>query len=113
MMPSPRPARRLEWSLVPTVWPSRPGLLILLLTAVVSLPLWFATYPPLIDYPFHLTRLQVLHDIRHAGPVSKYYEINSLIIPNVAMDVIGTALQAFLTVEQAGRAFLILTIFLT
>jgi hypothetical protein len=84
-----------------------------LLTAVVSLPIWFVTYPPLYDYPFHLARLLILHEIRTLGPLSNYYEINSLIIPNVAMDVIGTALQEFTGVEAAGRIFLILTMFLT
>jgi hypothetical protein len=83
------------------------------LTFIVSIPLWLVTYPPLYDYPFHLARLLVLDDIFSGGPLSKYYEINSLIIPNVAMDMIGIGLQKFLDIENAGQAFLIITIFLT
>ena len=113
MIPLQGPTRRLERNLAQAVWASRSGLLILLLTAGISLPLCFAIYPPLYDYPFHLARRLILRDIWSLGPLSRYYEINSLIVPNVAMDVIGTALQKFLAVEQAGRAFLILAIFLT
>src|SRR5437660_2839417 len=51
--------------------------LAVLLTAVVAIPLWCVLYPPLYDYPFHLARLLVLHDIWNAGPLSKYYQINS------------------------------------
>ena len=93
--------------------PCRPAFIIVVLTAIVSFPLWLVTYPPLYDYPFHLARLLVLHDIWDAGALSKYYEINSLTIPNAAMDAIGLAVQRFLAVEQAGLAFLILTILLT
>jgi len=92
---------------------SRPLFIAVGLTLLVSLPMWFVTYPPLYDYPFHLARLLVLHDIFSGGPLSKYYEINSLIIPNIAMDIIGIGLQNFLDVQNAGRAFLIITVFLT
>jgi hypothetical protein len=111
---SPRPAQRLGWNLAGVVWPSSWGLLItLLLTAIVSLPLCFVTYPPLYDYPFHLARLQILRDIWNGGPLSEYYQINSFIIPNVAMDLIVFLLQLLLSVQNAGRAFLIITTFLT
>jgi len=76
------------------------------LVALVSLPLWFVTVPPLYDYPFHLARLQILHDIAAGGPLARYYELSSFLVPSAAIDVIGWVLQQFLSVEDAGRAFL-------
>jgi hypothetical protein len=92
---------------------ARSALIAAALTSVVSVPMWFVTHPLLYDYPFHLARLLVLHDILHGGALAKYYEVHSFIIPNVAMDIIGTGLQEILDIDNAGRAFLIPTIFLT
>jgi hypothetical protein len=95
-----------------TTAPYRSAVLALCLTALVSLPLWFVTYPPLYDYPFHLARLRILHDIAAGGPLGRYYEVNSFLIPNVAMDGIGLALQGLFSIENAGRIFLLTTMLL-
>ena len=85
----------------------------LLTAALVTFPLWFATYPPLLDYPFHLARMAILRDLAAGGPMARYYEFGSFLIPNVGMDVVILALSGLVGVEIAGRLFLAATLALT
>jgi hypothetical protein len=87
-------------------------LLCVLATAIVTLPIWFARFAPLHDFPFHVARMSILNDLVHGGPFTRFYEVNSFLVPNLGMDLIVLALEQVCSVETACRIFLILTIFL-
>ena len=82
-------------------------------TAIVAAPLGFIRLAPLHDYPSHLARMSILHDLVHGGGLSRYYEIGSFLIPNVGMDVIVLALSQVLPVETAAALFIVFTLFVT
>jgi hypothetical protein len=73
---------------------------------VLLLPLLITDVPPILDYPNHLARLVLLH----AGPddpvLGRFFEPHWTIIPNLAIDVIGTPLLGLLPVHVAGRCML-------
>lgn len=82
-------------------------------TAIVAAPLGFIRFAPLHDYPSHLARMSILHDLVHGGGLSRYYEIGLFLIPNIGMDVIVLALLQVLPVETAAALFIVLTLFVT
>jgi hypothetical protein len=84
----------------------RVGLLALAAVLVTSLPLLAVTYPPLHDYPFHLARIQILAHFRDWPVLQEFYRIGSFVLPNVAMDVVLSALAQLLPVAVAGRVFI-------
>ena len=81
-------------------------------TAIVMLPLWFIRFAPLHDYPFHVARMSILHDLVNGGGLSRYYEIGSFLLPNIGMDVIVVVLMQVLPVEAAASIFIALTTFI-
>jgi len=93
---------------------SRHAHAVLLISAFLlsTLPLWFASFPPLHDYPFHLARMAVLNDLLHGGPRAQFYQWGSLMLPNLAMDVVVLGLSQLMPVLLAGRVFVALTLLL-
>jgi len=91
---------------------SRRGYMLLCLAvfALATLPLWFAAFPPLHDYPFHLARMAVLDDLLNGGPRAAFYDWNTLLLPNLAMDAVVLALAQVMPVQVAGRVFVWLTL---
>ena len=91
----------------------RTGLsLCVLATAIVTLPVWFARFAPLHDFPFHVARMFILNDLMHGGAFTRFYEVNSFFLPNVGMDLVILALGQVISVEMACRIFIVLMIFL-
>jgi len=77
-----------------------------LVSALLLAPLLITSVPPILDYPNHLARLMLLN----AGPddavLGPLFEPRWTIIPNLAIDVIGTPLLRLLPVHAAGRCLL-------
>lgn len=73
-------------------------------------PLVFATYPPLMDYPFHLARVHILANWKASPLLQDWYEIGSFILPNMGMDLVGLGLAKLFPLLVAGRVFLALTL---
>ncbi len=75
-------------------------------SALLLVPFLITDVPPILDYPNHLARLVLLHagpDDAVLGPV---FTPHWTIIPNLAIDVIGTPLLRVLPVHVAGRCLL-------
>lgn len=76
------------------------------------LPLVFTTIPPLHDYPFHLARIHILDHWHESPYFQSWYDLNSFVLPNVAMDIVVLALAQILPLEVAGRVFVATTLIL-
>lgn len=108
--PSPEPAHPLGRVTIGNRNPDAGCVLWWLMLAMVATlllaPLLITDVPPVLDYPNHLARLVLLHagpDDAVLGPV---FSPHWTIIPNLAIDVIGTPLLGVLPVHVAGRTLL-------
>jgi len=75
------------------------------------LPLFTSFPAPLQDWPAHLARVFMLDQLlRGVGPWAAFYDFNTFLLPNVALDlgVLGL-LRAGLNLAQAGAVFLLAT----
>jgi hypothetical protein len=77
------------------------------LALVASIPIITHPLPPLADYVNHLARMHVIASIGHDADLSRYYQIDWQIIPNLMMDLVVPRLTAFMTVYHAGQMFTI------
>jgi hypothetical protein len=92
-------------------WPDRWWLLAALaLTIALASPLLLVDVPPVLDYPNHLARIFVLAH-PHDPVLSQFYAPHWRIVPNLGMDVLGTALLKVLPVHVGGRLLLALSLF--
>lgn len=85
---------------------------ILLFALALGLPLLVTPLPPLLDYPNHLARMDVL---AHAGSdptLSRFYAVQWSVLPNLAMDLVVPPLLRILSLQTAGRLFVALALFL-
>ena len=64
---------------------------------------------PLHDYSHHLARTIILSDLEN--PVySQFYKQGSLLLPNMAMEIIAVPLAHFVGAETASRIFVMLSL---
>ena len=79
---------------------------------IASLPLLVGPMAPLQDWPSHLARVFILHEMI-ASPDSfwhRYYEVGTFLLPNVVLDVCLLAMMTIgLGVLAAGKVFLVAT----
>jgi hypothetical protein len=75
------------------------------LALVASIPIITHPLPPLADYVNHLARMHVIASIGHDPDLTRFYEIDWQIIPNLMMDLVVPRLTAFMTVYHAGQLF--------
>jgi hypothetical protein len=103
-----------EASRVTTAAPS-PGYLATnaLALFIAALPLLVFPIPPLFDYPAHLARELIIHDLLTQGDFSSMYQLHIAVIPNLGMEAIVLPLLFLgIPVELAGRIFLVLIVIL-
>ena len=81
-------------------------------TALVTGPLWLIRFAPLHDFPFHVARMQILHDLFHGGVQAQFYELNRRLLPNLGMDVVVSLLAEAISVELASRLVIVGIVFL-
>jgi hypothetical protein len=100
-------------ALIDTVGRGRRCLLVYAILAAATLsPLLWARIPPLVDYPNHLARMWILIHGTDIPELALNYSIHWRILPDLAMDLMVTALSCVMPVEQAGRLFIALTMLL-
>ncbi len=80
--------------------------------AFAVIPLLTAPVPPLFDYPNHLARMAILAAHGQDPLLNRYYAIRWGILPNLGMDLVVPWLAGFMPVIDAGRVFLVGTLFL-
>ena len=81
------------------------------LLALVSAPLFLVSHPPLHDYPNHLARSFLILN-QGDQVLQRFYSIEWVVVPNLAMDIIVPALAHFLPLALAGKLFIVLIFFL-
>jgi len=80
---------------------------------VSVIPFGFVTYPPLLDYPFHIARAYILNAWSDSPSLQDWYVIRSFIIPNMGMDLSLLLIGMLIPIESAGRIFIALIFALT
>jgi hypothetical protein len=83
------------------------GVLFLVVTLVVALPILTHSLPPLEDYVNHLARMHVIATVQSDSDLAKFYAIDWQIIPNLMMDMIVPSLARFMNIYLAGQVFII------
>jgi hypothetical protein len=85
------------------------AVLFVVFALVASIPVITHPLPPLTDYVNHLARMHVLATIGNDPDLSRFYEIDWQIIPNLMMDLVIPQLERFMSVYHAGQAFTVAT----
>lgn len=61
-------------------------------SVILLVPIWLATYPPLLDWPNHLARAYILARYHEVPEFQSVYTVQFDVLPNLAVDVIGMCL---------------------
>jgi hypothetical protein len=91
----------------PFWWLAVAGLIAVLLT-----PLFLTEIPPLLDYPNHLARMEILYRLPGDADLAKIYSVNWRIVPNIGIDLTMPALMHILPLMAAGKVFVALALIL-
>jgi hypothetical protein len=87
-------------------------LLFAALLAVAAVPVLVSRDLPLFDYPNHLARLHVLAAWSDSADLQRFYAVAWRPLPNLAMDLLVPPLAPVLPLAWAGKAFVLITLFL-
>jgi hypothetical protein len=80
------------------------------LCGIITLsPLLWVRVPPLVDYPNHLARMWILVHGAEIPELAANYAVHWRILPDLAMDLVVSALSRVMPVEESGLAFVGLT----
>ncbi|SED14060.1 hypothetical protein SAMN05519104_2883 [Rhizobiales bacterium GAS188] len=77
------------------------------LVLIASIPIITNPLPPLEDYANHLARMSVIANVDRDANLSRFYEIDWEIVPNLMMDLTVPYLVRFMNIYTAGQIFLI------
>jgi hypothetical protein len=80
-----------------------------LVTLALS-PVFWASVPPLVDYPNHLARMWILAQNGALPELASNYSVDWRVLPDLAMDLVVPPLAQILPLEIAGRIFIALTL---
>lgn len=94
----------------PGFW--RFALLFAVLFALAAVPVLTCDSLPLFDYPNHLARMHILRDLAGSPMLQEFYEVTWRPLPNLAMDAVVPRLARLMPLAWAGKAFVLLTLFL-
>lgn len=84
---------------------------VLLLLVVLCVPFFAVTYPQLLDYPNHLSRIFI--ETHQNNPyIAQYYDVNLTALPNLAFDAIAYPLSFIIGIPMAGKVFILLSVLL-
>jgi hypothetical protein len=88
------PARALWWAIF--------------LAVVVALltPIFLTDLPPLLDYPNHLARMDILAQAGRDAALARMYRIDWSIVPNIGIDLLMPLFVRHMPLIAAGRLFL-------
>lgn len=77
-----------------------------LLFGCLALPIWLNAHVPLVDYPTHLARAEILSLYDRVPSFRETYVIDPRLLPNLAMDLVAPLLRRFFSLEVSGKIFL-------
>jgi hypothetical protein len=80
-----------------------------LFAAIAAIPVLLHPLPPISDYINHLSRMHVIASLGSDSELTRFYQVNWQIIPNLMMDMIVPNLVRLMNVYAAGQTFLIAT----
>ncbi len=86
--------------------------LFVVLTAITVIPVILYPWPPLADYINHLSRMHIIATTGSDSDLSKFYDVNWQIIPNLMMDMIVPPLQRLMSIYAAGQVYTIVSFLL-
>src|ERR1700753_3010679 len=75
------------------------------LISVLLAPLFLTEIPPLLDYPNHLARMEILSRLPGDADLAKIYGVTWRIVPNIGIDLTMPALMHVLPLMVAGEGF--------
>jgi hypothetical protein len=78
-----------------------------LFAAIAAIPVLLHPLPPISDYINHLSRMHVIASLGTDSNLTRFYQVNWQIIPNLMMDMIVPNLVRFMNVYAAGQTYLI------
>ncbi|HMF24330.1 MAG TPA: hypothetical protein VKG24_19715, partial [Pseudolabrys sp.] len=83
--------------------------LFVILAAITSIPILLHPWPPLSDYINHLARMHVITTIDSDADLSRFYQVQWQVIPNLMMDLIVPVLHRVMNIYLAGQIYIIMT----
>jgi hypothetical protein len=83
------------------------AVLFIVLAAITSIPIALHPWPPLADYINHLSRMHVIARVDADPDLSRFYEVDWQIIPNLMMDLFIPTLERVMNVYLAGQIYTI------
>ena len=75
------------------------------LLMLASIPILTQPLPPIEDYVNHLARMHVMASLDTDADLSRFYQINWQIVPNLMMDLIVPTLSHLIGIYKAGQVF--------
>jgi hypothetical protein len=85
------------------------AVLFVVLTGILSFPIVLHPWLPLSDYMNHLARMYIIAGIGTDAEITRFYEIDWQLIPNLMMDLIVPPLQRLMNVYVAGQIYIALS----
>ena len=83
------------------------AILFVALAAITSIPVLLYPWPPLSDYMNHLSRMHIIATIGSDPDLSRFYEIDWQVIPNLMMDLVVPLLDRVMSIYLAGQIYTI------
>ena len=87
-------------------WDAKVFVPALLLFACLVTPIWCFQYIPLVDYPNHLARMEILAFYDRTPGLQEIYLHDTRLVPDLAMDLVVPFLRRHLSLAVSGRIFL-------
>jgi len=81
--------------------------LFVLFAGIAAIPVLLHPLPPLSDYINHLSRMHVIAAISGDPDLTRFYQVDWQVIPNLMMDMILPVLVRIMNVYAAGQAYTI------
>ncbi len=78
-----------------------------LFAGIAATPVLLHPLPPISDYINHLSRMHVIASLGSDSDLTRFYQVNWQIIPNLMMDMILPVMVRFMNVYAAGQAYMI------
>lgn len=76
-----------------------------LITFLLILPILLVDHLPLLDNHSHESRLYVIRNLLLTGVGSRFYEIDTMLLPNIGFDIPGMFMAGWMEPETVGRVF--------
>lgn len=78
------------------------------LILISSIPIGVTRVLPLVDYPNHLARMDIIAHIDADNALKEFYEVDWAVLPNLAMDIVVPPMMNHFSPYVAGKIFTML-----